>query len=156
MGALPLRSEGSRLYAGIRQLAAVGRCASVCSLVCPAGSGGGVSVAERVSTDELRPVRGLIERYVREGQVDGAAVAIARRGEIVAQLAVGEAAPGRAAGPDVLWPLASISKLYTAAMVMALVEGGLFTLMTPVASVLPDFTGEGRERATLRHLLTHT
>jgi CubicO group peptidase (beta-lactamase class C family) len=56
----------------------------------------------------------------------------------------------------VLWPLASASKLYTAAAAMALVERGVLLLSTPVCRVLPDFTGDGKENVTLRHLLTHT
>src|SRR5204863_6016480 len=93
---------------------------------------------------------------VRAGEVDGAAVAVARRGRASAEYAVGEAAPGRAVAADTLWPLASISKSYTASTVMALVERGALTLDTAVSSVLPAFAGGGREQVTLRHLLTHT
>ena len=55
----------------------------------------------------------------------------------------GDAAPGLPAGPSVLWPLASITKLYTAAAVMRLVELGELTVNTPVWQILPDFTGDG-------------
>ena len=68
----------------------------------------------------------------------------------------GNAAPGLPASREVLWPVASISKLYSVAMVMRLVEQGLLTLNTQVCQVLPTFTGEGREDIRLRHLLTHT
>ena len=67
----------------------------------------------------LRPARELLERFVHAGEVDGAALAVARRGQPMAEYAVGEAAPGRQAGPDTLWPLASISKSYTASTVSA-------------------------------------
>jgi CubicO group peptidase (beta-lactamase class C family) len=68
----------------------------------------------------------------------------------------GDAAPGLRAGRDVLWPLASITKLYTAATVMRLVELGELTVNTPVWQVLPDFTGDGREDVRVWDLLTHT
>jgi beta-lactamase class C len=68
----------------------------------------------------------------------------------------GNAAPGLAAGPNVLWPLASITKLFTAAAVMRLVELGELTVNTPVWQLLPTFRGGGREDVRVRHLLTHT
>ena len=43
-----------------------------------------------------------------------------------------------------------------ASAAMALIERGEITLSTRVETVLPDFTGGGHERVTLRHLMTHT
>ena len=108
------------------------------------------------NTGRLGPLQELLDRFISEGQLNGTAVAVAQGGEQVAELYAGEAAPGRAAGTDTLWPLASISKVYTAAVVMALVERGLLTLSMTVRSVLPEFDGDGRESVNLRHLLTHT
>ena len=108
------------------------------------------------TTGRLAPLQALLDRFVAEGQVDGAAVAVAQGGAQVAELYAGNAAPGRMAASDTLWPLASISKLYTAAVVMALVERGILTLSMTARSVLPEFDGGGRESVTLRHLLTHT
>jgi CubicO group peptidase (beta-lactamase class C family) len=79
-----------------------------------------------------------------------------RHGSIVAERYAGEAAPGLRAGPDVLWPVASISKVYTAATIMRLVEHGVLTLSTPVHLLLPEFTGHWRDEVRVRHLLTHT
>jgi CubicO group peptidase (beta-lactamase class C family) len=108
------------------------------------------------TTGKLAPLQALLDRFIAEGQIDGTAVAVAQAGKQVAELYAGNAAPGRAAGTDTLWPLASISKLYTAAVVMALVEQGVLTLSMTAHSVLPEFDGGGRENVTIRHLLTHT
>lgn len=108
------------------------------------------------ATGRLAPVFELIDGWVSDGQVNGAAVAVAVGGEQVAEHNVGMAAPDRPAATDTLWPLASISKLYTTAAVMALVERGLLTLSMSASSLLPGFEGDGREAITLRHLLTHT
>jgi CubicO group peptidase (beta-lactamase class C family) len=97
-----------------------------------------------------------MQRFVSDGEVDGAALAVAIGPDVVAERYVGMAAPSLRSGPDVLWPLASISKLYSAAVVLALVEQGELTLSTLVRDVLPEFDGDGREQVTLRHLLTHT
>ena len=98
----------------------------------------------------------VIDRNVARGAFDGAAVAVLRGHRPVFRHFAGNAAPGLPAGPTVLWPLASVTKLYTAAAVMRLVELGEITVNTPVWQILPDFTGDGREDVRIRHLLTHT
>ena len=98
----------------------------------------------------------IAERNVASGAFDGAAVAVLRGHEPAFRHFAGNAGPELPAGPNVLWPLASITKLYTAAAVMRLVELGRLTVNTPVWSILPNFTGEGREDVRVRHLLTHT
>ncbi len=98
----------------------------------------------------------LINRYIAEGHFAGAAVIAARKGEVLIEHYAGHAAPQLPASSSVLWPVASISKLYSVAMVMRLIEQGLLTLNTLACQVLPTFTGEGREDIRLRHLLTHT
>jgi serine-type D-Ala-D-Ala carboxypeptidase len=97
-----------------------------------------------------------IEHYIENGAFAGAAVVAMHGGKIVAEHYSGYAAPSLAAGPRVLWPIASISKVYTATMIMQLVEHGAITLSTPVCEVLSNFRGGGREAMRLRHLLTHT
>jgi CubicO group peptidase (beta-lactamase class C family) len=107
-------------------------------------------------SERLARVRGWLEKFVAAGEIAGGAVAAARGGEQAIEIYVGEAAPGRAAGAGTLWPLASISKSYTAAMVMAAVERGYVTLSTRVCEIFPEFKEEDREAINLRHLLTHT
>jgi beta-lactamase class C len=88
--------------------------------------------------------------------VSGAGIAVMSRGQLVIEHYEGIARPGSPAGPETLWPLASISKLYTATVIMRLIEQGELTLSTRVRSILPRVDGDGREQITLRQLLTHT
>jgi serine-type D-Ala-D-Ala carboxypeptidase len=104
----------------------------------------------------MSQVEQLIKRYIQEDGFAGAALVVAKGGAIIHQYYAGEAAPGLASSANVLWNIASISKLYTAAAIMQLVEQGVLTLNTMVCNVLPKFSGEGREEIRLRHLLTHT
>lgn len=58
-----------------------------------------------------------------------------------------------------LFLIGSISKVYTATLVMRLVEQGLFHLDTPVVNYIPDFRlsdDDVRDAITLRMLLSHT
>ncbi len=107
-------------------------------------------------SDTLTLIHDHLNRFIAAGELDGAALAVAHRGRQVIAWQGGNAAPGRPAAANTLWPIASISKTFTAAMIMVLIEQGVFLLSTPVRSVLPEFTGGGRDGATLRHLLTHT
>jgi CubicO group peptidase (beta-lactamase class C family) len=108
------------------------------------------------TAERLSGVYTVLDRLIADGEVAGAAVAIAVGAKPIGEYYAGFAAPGMPAAPETLWPAASITKLYTAATVMALVERGVLTLGTLVRTVLPAFDGDGRERITLRHLLTHT
>src|SRR3954447_2887152 len=102
------------------------------------------------------PVRDLLRRMVANEGLPGVALAVTVDGATVIEQYEGFAAPGRPADSGTLWDLASIGKAYTAATITALVERGELTFSRPVAAVLPACTGEGRERITLRHVLTHT
>ena len=106
--------------------------------------------------DRFAPVRRLIEKMVVAEGVGGAGIAIDLDGDVVVEHYAGHAAPGKLASPETLWPLASISKVYTAAAIVALIERGLLSMSLRVQTVLPEFAGGGRERVTIRHLLTHT
>jgi len=58
---------------------------------------------------------------------------------------------------DTIFDAASLTKvLATTPAVMLLIERGRMKLDEPVRTYLPEFSGEGRERITVRHLLTHT
>lgn len=61
--------------------------------------------------------------------------------------------------PNSIFETGSISKVWTTALVMQLVDEGLLELETPVSSVLPEFalaeTGAAAH-ITVRHLLTHS
>lgn len=105
---------------------------------------------------KLHHIGERITAWVEDGQINGAAVAVAHAGEQVWEAYAGDARTSLASNPDVIWPLASISKLYAVAMIMALVERGELTLGMTVESVIPEFTGEGKESVLLRHLVTHT
>jgi CubicO group peptidase (beta-lactamase class C family) len=95
-------------------------------------------------------------RHIASGGYAGGAVVAARGAETVLEVYAGDAAPGLEAGREVLWPIASISKMYAVTAAVRLVELGELTLNLPVSLAIPQFTGDGREGIRVRHLLTHT
>lgn len=66
---------------------------------------------------------------------------------------------GVTATVDSLFKIGSITKVWTAAIIMQLVDEGSLGLETPVIDVLPEFAVEdlfATSAVTIRHLLTHT
>lgn len=86
----------------------------------------------------------------------GGQIYVSRRGEIVADGAFGETRPGEPMQRDhlVLW--LSATKPVGAVAIAQLWERGRLELDDPVARHLPEFGVHGKEKITLRHLLTHT
>jgi len=58
--------------------------------------------------------------------------------------------------PDTRFRIASITKTFTAVVVLQLVEEGKFTLSSTVAELLPYYRQDTGRRITIRHLLSHT
>jgi CubicO group peptidase (beta-lactamase class C family) len=67
---------------------------------------------------------------------------------------------GRKNTPDTLFRIGSISKQFTAAAVLALVQDGKLSLQDPIAKFLPEFEKGSLEKdgvpVTVHHLLSHT
>lgn len=86
----------------------------------------------------------------------GAALFVSLRGQTVADLVLGEAAPGELLTHHHLLPYLSSGKPLTALAIAWLWERKLLKLDDPVVRFLPHVTGGGKDAITLRHCLTHT
>lgn len=101
----------------------------------------------------------LAELAARHG-VPGAVLGIGH-GDGIIEVACGvlNTATGVAATTDSLFQIGSITKVWTATLIMQLVDEGTLDLDAPVAHVLPELSlgSPGlTKRVTTRHLLTHT
>lgn len=102
-----------------------------------------------------------IERIMREYKVIGLSFTAVRSGRVIARGSYGFADVERKTPvtPDTIYRIASISKPFTATVIMQLVERGLLGLDDDVSRHLgfrlrnPRFP---RRPVTIRHLLTHT
>jgi CubicO group peptidase (beta-lactamase class C family) len=109
---------------------------------------------------DLAGWRPRLDELTRRHQVPGASLAVLAGGE-VATLATGvlHKGTGVEVTTDSLFQIGSMTKAYTATVVLALVDQGLAGVDTPVAELLPGFRvadPEVSRRVTLRHLLCHT
>jgi CubicO group peptidase (beta-lactamase class C family) len=98
----------------------------------------------------------LIEKH----DVPGAQLAVLDGDEIIeAAAGVLSRRTGCAATPDALFLPGSIGKLYTATLILMLVDEGKLDLDVPIRTYLPDFEvrdAHARDVVTARNLLSHT
>lgn len=104
----------------------------------------------------LPKTRSAIEEGIRQGLHLGAQLYVSLRGETVADGAVGEDRPGHPLTSRHLMLWLSSSKPVTAVALAQLWERGKLEWDDPVVRFLPEFGANGKDRITLRHLLTHT
>lgn len=57
---------------------------------------------------------------------------------------------------DTKYRIASITKVFTAVLILELYEQGKIDLRGTIKTYLPDYTGEGAGQVTIHHLLNHT
>src|SRR3712207_1229554 len=108
--------------------------------------------------DVQQRVQEAIDRLVESGAERGLQVAVYRHGEQIVDAVAGvaDAATGRPVTPDTPIYCYSMGKGATAAVAHVLAERGLFDYDTPIVALWPEFGAHGKERATIRHALTHT
>ncbi len=125
-----------------------------------------------LSHDGLQQITEYLQREVDEGRIAGAVAAVSRYGRVGYLQAVGNAGlePKQPMRTDVLFRIASMTKVITSAAVMSLVEDGTVSLDDPLSKHLPGFAeirvlksveGDSTESVpakrepTIRDLLVH-
>ncbi|KSU83467.1 CubicO group peptidase, beta-lactamase class C family [Fictibacillus enclensis] len=117
--------------------------------------------------DALNSIDTTMNKAMETKMFPGGVVLIARKGSIAKWDAYGYASrytddqytelehpvPMR---KDTIFDLASISKIFTTTAAMKLYEQGKFQLDDPVYKYIPEFKENGKEKVTIRQLLTHT
>jgi CubicO group peptidase (beta-lactamase class C family) len=106
--------------------------------------------------NELPRASAVLDEGIRDGLHLGAQVYVWHAGETVADFAVGEARRGvpMTTGSLITW--FSMTKPTVAVAVAQQWERGRLAPDDAVVRYVPEFAAHGKERITLRHLLTHT
>ncbi len=113
-------------------------------------------------TFELPRTLKTLEEGIAEGLHLGGQLYVSRRrqgsemGFESVERMVGERAPGEPMTPETLMIWLSSSKPVAAVAIGQLWERGRLDLDDPVARHLPEFGAQGKDRITVRHILTHT
>lgn len=112
-----------------------------------------------VSASGVERIRTAAAQMVEDNITPTQVIVAARRGILLVHQADGRFGPevdAPALTVDALFPLCSITKLFTATVIMMLVEQGKVGLNRPVSDYIPEFIGEGKTKVCVHHLLTHT
>jgi CubicO group peptidase (beta-lactamase class C family) len=104
---------------------------------------------------DLDGVVEVLERQRQEGRHDCAQCYVSIGGEAVLDAAVGDRHPGRPLRIDDVMLWYSSGKPLTTVAVLQVWERGLLGLDDPIGKFVGGWAG-GKERCTLRHVLTHT
>jgi CubicO group peptidase (beta-lactamase class C family) len=103
-------------------------------------------------------LQAILDRAVADSAFPGAIAVIGTHAGPLVTVTAGHLdwAPSPAPTPNTLWDIASLTKVVgmTSAM-MQLVEQGKVDLDAPAQRYLPEWTGQYKDRVTVRDLLTH-
>ena len=106
---------------------------------------------EKTSLDKVIKT---LENQVSEGLHTGAQLHVSRKGQIVLDVAVGEARPGIQMRNDSILALWSSGKPWTTVAIAQLWESGKLSINQTVQSIIPEFKN-GKESCTIKHILIH-
>ena len=110
-----------------------------------------------VAQDKAKQIDQLLSKYNEYGQFNGSAL-VSENGKVIFKKGYGSAnmewnIPNQ---PDTKFRLGSISKQFTAFLLVKLAEDGKLKLDVPITTYLPDYPKANGDKITIHHLLTHT
>lgn len=108
-------------------------------------------------TDANARVKAVLEKIIQEGREVGLQVAAYLDGELVIDTWAGLAdeATGRPVDGDTLFTVFSTTKGITATCIHMLADRGKLDYDDPIVKYWPEFGKHGKDKATIRHGLTH-
>jgi CubicO group peptidase (beta-lactamase class C family) len=115
------------------------------------------SRADTAAEAKVRRIDALVEAYRQIGQFNGS-VLVAENGAVLLKKGYGLAQMewGIPNTADTRFRLGSITKQFTATLVLRQVEQGRIRLDGKLSDYLPDYRSDTGQKVTIHHLLTHT
>ena len=107
--------------------------------------------AATLNEAKLEEAAAHIQEWVDDGKLTAASLTVGR-GDTRFARGFGTAKDNA----DTIFLLASITKPMTAVSLMVLADRGELALGDPVQKFIPEFTGDGREKITIKDVLCHT
>ena len=113
--------------------------------------------ATTFAQDKSKQIDELLSKYNQYDQFNGSAL-VAENGKVILKKGYGSAnmewnIPNQ---PDTKFRLGSITKQFTALLIVKLAEEGKIKLDVPITTYLPDYPKENGDKITINNLLTHT
>ena len=107
--------------------------------------------------DKIAQLDDLLSRYTEYGKFNGSLL-VAEEGEVLYKKGFGMAnmewdIPNQ---PNTKFKIASITKQFTAMLILQLAAENKLDLHVPISTYLPDYPTKNADRITIHHLLSHT
>jgi CubicO group peptidase (beta-lactamase class C family) len=105
----------------------------------------------------LADLQNVIRGDIEAGLYHGAVIKVMRGESVALEAAIGaaDAAQTRPLALDSVFSIFSITKAFTNTLVLRAIELGQFALTSTVSELIPEFSGHGREKVQIWHLLSH-
>jgi CubicO group peptidase (beta-lactamase class C family) len=105
----------------------------------------------------LAELQQLIRADIKAGLYHGAVIKVARGGVVALEAAIGaaDAAQTQPLALNSVFNIFSVTKAFTNLLVLRAIEQGRFALTTPISDLISEFSGHGREKILVWHLLSH-
>lgn len=106
---------------------------------------------------QVAKIDSVVQKAMADGPIPGLSIAVARHKETIVAKGYGFAnlADSTPATAETVYPIASITKQFTAAAILQQVEQDKLDLKDDVTKYVPEFASEGR-KITIKQLLNHT
>ncbi|WP_238005323.1 serine hydrolase domain-containing protein [Dactylosporangium sp. AC04546] len=107
-------------------------------------------------SDVQRNVQLAVDQLIEREEERGLQVAVYRHGDQIVEAVGGFAADGRPVTADSLFHVTSTAKGVASTVLHRLAADGILEYDTPVVDLWPEFGANGKERTTVRDVLTHS
>lgn len=116
-----------------------------------------LQVQPSIAQDKAVELAQAVEQFAEYNKFSGA-ILVAHKGQVLYKQGIGWAnrewnLPNT---PDTRFQIGSVTKQFTAFLLLQMVEQGRLRLHEPLATYLPDYPADPGNRITLHHLLSHT
>ena len=116
-----------------------------------------ITATNAFAQQNVQNIDGLLKQYHDYGQFNGS-ILVAEKGKVIYKKGFGMAnmewaIPNQ---PDTKFRIGSVTKQFTAALVLQLVEEGKIKLDGKITDYLPDYRKDTGEKVTIHQLLNHT
>jgi CubicO group peptidase (beta-lactamase class C family) len=110
-----------------------------------------------MNSERLEHLQQVVRADIAAGLYHGAVIQVARGGKLVLDAVIGASDAGqtRPLKRDSVFSIFSVTKAFTNVLTMRAIEAGRFALTTRITDLIPEFSGHGREKVEIWHLLSH-
>ena len=113
--------------------------------------------AANMDPRRLEDLEAVVREDIAAGLYHGAVIKVARGAEVALDVAIGsaDAQRSRPLAGDSVFSIFSVTKAFTNILILRAIERGRLALTSRISDIIPQFSGYGREKIEIFHLLSH-